>query len=109
LDTITIVGTTGGVKRVAGSAHLIGETALEESEYDDVHRVLSQVPGVYVRDEDGFGLRPNIGLRGANSDRSAKVTLMEDGVHLGARRGLDVAQDTLTSVMLNTMYLEDGL
>ena len=82
LDTITIVGTTGGVKRVAGSAHLIGETALEESEYDDVHRVLSQVPGVYVRDEDGFGLRPNIGLRGANSDRSAKVTLMEDGVLL---------------------------
>ena len=82
LDTITIVGKTGEIARVAGSAHLIGETALEENEYDDVHRVLAQVPGVYVRDEDGYGLRPNIGLRGANSDRSAKVTLMEDGVLL---------------------------
>ena len=82
LDTITIVGKAGEVARVAGSAHLIGETALEKNEYDDVHRVLAQVPGVYVRDEDGYGLRPNIGLRGANSDRSAKVTLMEDGVLL---------------------------
>ena len=56
------------------------EEELEAQNYDDVHRVLKQVPGVYVRDEDGLGLRPNIGLRGANSDRSAKVTLMEDGV-----------------------------
>lgn len=69
--------------RVAGSAHVIDQRELEEHEYDDVHRVLGSVPGVYVRGEDGFGLRPNIGLRGANPDRSAKVTLMEDGILLG--------------------------
>ncbi|MBK6918397.1 MAG: TonB-dependent receptor [Deltaproteobacteria bacterium] len=68
--------------RVAGSAHVIGKRELERREYDDVHRILNGVPGVYVRGEDGFGLRPNIGLRGANPDRSAKVTLMEDGVLL---------------------------
>ncbi len=69
--------------RVAGSAHVVGAKELEQREYDDVHRVLATVPGVYVRGEDGFGLRPNIGLRGANPDRSAKITLMEDGILLG--------------------------
>jgi Fe(3+) dicitrate transport protein len=66
--------------RVAGSAHVVGPRELERREYDDIHRVLAVVPGVYVRGEDGYGLRPNIGLRGANPDRSSKVTLMEDGV-----------------------------
>lgn len=69
--------------RVAGSAHVVSEKELERQEYDDVHRVLANVPGVYVRGEDGFGLRPNIGLRGANPDRSAKITLLEDGILLG--------------------------
>lgn len=80
LDKVSIIGQSEKLTRVSGSAHRVEEKALEEQKYDDVHRVLKQVPGVYVRDEDGQGLRPNIGLRGANSDRSAKVTLMEDGV-----------------------------
>lgn len=70
-------------RRVAGSTQVIGEKQLERNEYDDPHKVLLQAPGVYVRGEDGFGLRPNIGLRGANSDRSKKVTLMEDGILFG--------------------------
>ncbi len=77
---IEIVVTDGGAPRVAGSAYVLDEAALEQFEYDDIHQVLGQVPGIYVRDEDGFGLRPNIGLRGGNADRSAKVTLLEDGV-----------------------------
>ena len=80
LKKVTIIGQGEKLTRVSGSAHVVDKEALEEQAYEDVHRVLKQVPGVYVRDEDGQGLRPNIGLRGANSDRSAKVTLMEDGV-----------------------------
>ncbi len=63
-----------------GSAHKINEQVLEQYEFTDIQQILSFVPGVSTRTEDGFGLRPNIGIRGANSDRSAKVTLMEDGV-----------------------------
>ena len=83
LKKVSIIGHAEKLSRVSGSAHQVKEEELEEQNYDDVHRVLKQVPGVYVRDEDGQGLRPNIGLRGANSDRSAKVTLMEDGILLG--------------------------
>jgi Fe(3+) dicitrate transport protein len=83
LDRITIVGDQGKMARIGGSAYVVSEAALDEHEYDDVHRVLQEVPGVYVREEDGQGLRPNIGIRGASSERSAKVTLMEDGILFG--------------------------
>ncbi|WP_437973587.1 TonB-dependent receptor [Sorangium sp. So ce295] len=75
---VTVAGTR--VTRTAGSAHVIKSRQLERFEHDDPHAVLVSVPGVYVRGEDGLGLRPNIGVRGVNPDRSKKVTLMEDGV-----------------------------
>ncbi|MFW6053620.1 MAG: TonB-dependent receptor plug domain-containing protein, partial [Persicimonas sp.] len=71
------------MRNVGGVAHELDEEELERLEYDDPHDILLQVPGVYVRTEDGFGLRPNIGMRGANSERSKKVTLMEDGILFG--------------------------
>ncbi len=76
----TVVGRRRDRRRLVGSAHVVDAATLERFEVDDVHRALRAAPGVYVRDEDGSGLRPNIGMRGASSDRSAKVTLLEDGV-----------------------------
>lgn len=63
-----------------GARAELTKEALERDEYDDLHKVLGGVAGVYLRDEDGYGLRPNIGMRGAAADRSSKITLMEDGV-----------------------------
>lgn len=68
------------VARTGGSAHVLRGKQLERYKYDDPHAILSMVPGVYTRTEDGAGLRPNIGLRGVNPDRSKKITLTEDGV-----------------------------
>lgn len=78
---VSVVGTR--VQQTSGSAHTVSSKQLERFEHDDPHKVLAGVPGVYVRTEDGYGLRPNIGMRGAISDRSKKVTLMEDGVLFG--------------------------
>ncbi len=77
-----IVYRSDGLPRVAGSAHVIEEDELDATTYDDIGRVLAQVPGVYVRGEEGFGLRPNIGMRGANADRSKKIALLQDGIPL---------------------------
>lgn len=78
---ITVAGAR--LNRAAGSAQVINRRQLERMEYDDAHTVLMQVPGVYVRQEDGVGLRPNLGIRGGNPDRSKKLTLMEDGILFG--------------------------
>ncbi|MFT6142842.1 MAG: Fe(3+) dicitrate transport protein [Myxococcota bacterium] len=75
-----VVRDDDGVPAVAGSATVLDEADLERFEYDDIHAHLAEAPGVYTRGEDGFGLRPNIGIRGASSERSAKVMLLEDGV-----------------------------
>jgi Fe(3+) dicitrate transport protein len=67
---------------IPGSVHVLGARTVEERPvlYGDVHAYLREVPGVNVQQEDGYGLRPNIGLRGTGVDRSSKITLMEDGV-----------------------------
>ena len=59
---------------------MITSEELEVFEYTDIHKILSNVPGVNFRPEEGFGLRPNISIRGTYADRSGKITLMEDGV-----------------------------
>ncbi len=46
----------------------------------NVNEALRKVPGVYVRDEEGFGIRPNISFRGLNPFRSTKTLFLEDGL-----------------------------
>ncbi|MBA6251351.1 TonB-dependent receptor domain-containing protein [Colwellia sp. MB3u-55] len=80
LEVISIFGQRNQLATTTGSAFVLGEETLEQFEFDDIHRVLQSVPGVYIREEDGYGLRPNIGLRGATTERSSKVAIMEDGI-----------------------------
>jgi len=68
--------------RAPGSVNVIEEEELQDQLHgvDDIHRVLRQVPGVNIQEEEGYGLRPNIGVRGVPNERSSKITLMEDGI-----------------------------
>lgn len=80
IEVISIFGQRNPLETSTGSAFVVNEEQLAQFEFDDIHRVLQSVPGVYIREEDGYGLRPNIGLRGATTERSSKVALMEDGI-----------------------------
>jgi Fe(3+) dicitrate transport protein len=80
IDTVTIIGRSSDAADVPGSAHVIDNEALGVFIDTDIQRVLRLVPGVYVQEEEGFGLRPNIGIRGSGLDRSARIALLEDGI-----------------------------
>ncbi|MDO6426138.1 TonB-dependent receptor [Thalassotalea sp. 1_MG-2023] len=80
MEHLTIFGNEHRVNDTPGSAHVLSEKELEKFDYSDIMRTLTSVPGVYVLEEDGYGLRPNIGMRGTGQNRSEKVTIMEDGV-----------------------------
>jgi len=80
LDKIMVVGNPANIQDMPGAAYSVTTEDIRQQNYDDVNRVLRKVPGVHVREEDGFGLFSNISLRGVDTTRSAKVTVMEDGV-----------------------------
>ncbi len=80
LEEIVVIGSTEDVSSVPGSGLALNIEQLERYDHIDLHQIMAVVPGVYTREEDGFGLRPNIGIRGAAAERSQKITIMEDGV-----------------------------
>ena len=80
LPVVQVIGDKTGLARVPGSATLIKAEAIRMSQPRDINELLRGVPGIVAREEDGLGLRPNIGIRGASPTRSSKVLLLEDGV-----------------------------
>ena len=80
INSDAIVGNKFKAKNKSGSTFYLSEADLKVFKQDDISRILINVPGVTIQETDGFGLRPSIGMRGTNPDRSSKITLMEDGV-----------------------------
>ena len=80
LEKIMVIGNPANIEKTPGSAQVVTKEDIRQQNYDDVSRVLNKVPGVYVRGEFGYGLFPSISLRGVDTTRSSKVTIMEDGV-----------------------------
>jgi Fe(3+) dicitrate transport protein len=77
-----IAGTAESLSEIPGAVDLIDRKLLSAARVFTLDEALRKVAGIQARGEEGFGLRPNIGIRGLNPTRSNKVLLLEDGVPL---------------------------
>ena len=81
LESITITSTANDPnKHISGSAVVLTQKDLMLFDQSDANTILQNQPGVYAQQEDGWGLRMNIGIRGTGTLRSSRITLMEDGI-----------------------------
>ena len=81
LEPFSVIGSKENISGLTGSGYYIDSTELEVFNYTDVNQILKTVPGVYVRPEEGYGLFPNISLRGVDPNRSSKVTILRTAYH----------------------------
>jgi Fe(3+) dicitrate transport protein len=80
LAPLTVTGIAPDAFILPGSAAIIEGEEFRSKGYTNIKQIAANTPGVFIRDEDGFGNFPNISIRGVDGNRSAKVTLMEDGI-----------------------------
>lgn len=78
---IRVVGAPAdALTRFAGSGSVVTARELEIQRPLSANEVLRALPGVHVQEEEGAGLRANIGIRGLDPDRSRTLLVLEDGV-----------------------------
>ena len=77
-----VAGSPEKLRRLPGSVEILDQETLDRANVMTTNEALRKIAGLTVRDEEGFGLRPNIGIRGVNPTRSSKVLLLEDGIPL---------------------------
>lgn len=71
--------TPEGGEHVGGAFAILDRTALDRQQPITLKTALRRLPGVAVIDEDGFGYKLNISVRGLTARRSGRTLLLEDG------------------------------
>lgn len=81
VESVTVRGVAAdNLERSTGSSSTVSETTIKKAQPQSTSEIFRRVPGLNVRQEDGMGLRLNLGVRGLNPSRSRLVLLQEDGV-----------------------------
>ncbi len=81
LAAVEVIGAASdALARIPGSAAAVGQRQLDAMQPVSANEVLRTIPGVHLQDEEGAGLRANIGIRGLDPDRSRSVLVLEDGI-----------------------------
>lgn len=83
LDEVIVIGRPGRAALEGGAGSILNDETLRTARIANVNEALRLVPGLFPREEEGLGLRPNISIRGLNPTRSTKVLLLEDGIPFG--------------------------
>jgi Fe(3+) dicitrate transport protein len=81
IPEILIIGKSDRLfSRTPGSASYLNSRELNLVNPVSGNEVLRRSPGIHVPDEEGVGMRANIGIRGLDPDRSRSVLVLEDGI-----------------------------
>lgn len=80
LPEVAVIGTTNRLRLLPGSGELIPRARLEATRPRSLNEAVRGVAGIHARDEEGLGLRANLGVRGLSPTRSGAMLLLEDGV-----------------------------
>lgn len=102
LPRIDVIGEgEQSVARQPGAVSIIDKEALALMQPLSTQDALKSVPGIVVREEEGYGFIPNIGMRGLDPNRSQKLLVLEDGVPIAP--GLFLANDSYYSPRIERM------
>ena len=81
MPQVEIISEKEGVfQRTPGSLTQIPKKEIQLSNPLSGNEIFRKSPGLHVTDEEGAGLRTNIGIRGLDPDRSRSVLILEDGI-----------------------------
>jgi Fe(3+) dicitrate transport protein len=81
IEQVEISGSRVGLLRyLPGSASFINKRDMETISPLSGNDVLRTMTGIHVVEEEGAGLRTNIGIRGLDPDKSRNVLILEDGI-----------------------------
>lgn len=102
LPRIDVVGEgEEAIAKQPGSVAIVTREELELTQPLSTQDALKSVPGIVVREEEGYGFIPNIGMRGLNPNRSQKLLVLEDGVPVAP--GLFLANESYYSPRIERM------
>lgn len=81
IEQIIVSGArVGQLRYLPGSAGFIDPKLMETSAPLSGNEVFRNIPGLHVVEEEGAGLRLNVGVRGLDPDKSRNVLILEDGI-----------------------------
>ncbi len=81
LPEVMVLGVSDRVfSKVPGSATFLNSKEIRQIAPLSGNEVFRRATGVHVVDEEGLGMRVNVGIRGLDPDRSRNVLVLEDGI-----------------------------